>query len=766
MFGLEAARLYATVGVQGMDALRTNLLQSGQMVDAFGGKKADAIVGVSGADKIVSQVEHAEAKIEELARTKAEPVIRVAGVDAAISKVDQLRAKIQSVAQSGGLGSFAQDISLGSGFRVAGRNAVGAIGQGMSTGGLGGGLAAGAGVLGPIGIAGGVIAGIGAAALGSAGEIERFETQLSVLFGSVGAAKDRIADLTQFAATTPFELPEVVNASKTLQVFTGDALSSGNALRLIGDVAAGTGSNFGETAMWFGRMYDALKSGRPFGEATMRLQEMGALSGQSREKIEALAEGVKSGAMTMDEAWSQVSGEFGRFSGMMEKQSTTLEGKMSNLSDAFGQTLGKLGTILLPVAKLIIDGFILMITTIGNVIGVIGHLIGVVADVAGAFVSWIASMGPVKFVLDAIGTAIGFVGDVLGTLGDIAGDVAEGVGDAMDDISGRTAAMAAHNQSMSEQWAVDFRKGEREATNAIDDLTTGAVDSFADMRFDTKRITADMLDDIIGIMRNSRSEWQDAWDSLKDDAENSMSNTVEIARLKAKLAKIAASEGWASGDPEWIASLVQTRNILEGRLDELTVVSKNKAEKMIDKMAEIIKDDKTVDAAAAERAEKLAQKFEALPGDAYDWGAALLREYIDGIHSKQAALATEVWLASTKVSNLLQLMSPAKEGPLSKGGGPEGWGARGAELYALGWSSVGRRLGRIMDGLRSSGNNIAFDPVVTPSSEYRMGSGHQGQSFVPIPVPMDWTPAERAAWAQRAGPAMADWLNRRRLLRR
>jgi hypothetical protein len=200
------------------------------------------------------------------------------------------------------------------------------------------------------------VTGLVSGMVSGASQMEKYTVQLEVLLGSTKAAKDRIEELRTFANFTPFELPEVVEASKTLQVFTKGALATGEGLRLVGDIASGTGMQFGEAAMWMGRMYDALQTGRPIGEAAMRLQEVGALSGESRAKLEALAEAVKTGAKTGTQAWKEAAGEFSRYSGMMEKQSATLEGKMSTLSDAWNTALTKMGTLALPVLKAGVDG--------------------------------------------------------------------------------------------------------------------------------------------------------------------------------------------------------------------------------------------------------------------------------------------------------------------------------------------------------------------------------------------------------------------------
>jgi hypothetical protein len=161
--------------------------------------------------------------------------------------------------------------------------------------------------------------------------MEQLTTQFEVLLGGVDAAADRMLELTDFADHTPFNLPGVAKASAVLQTLTRGALATGKGLTLVGDLAAGTGRPFDELAMWVGRLYDGLQSGRPVGEAMARLQELGAVSGSTRGQIEKLQASGAKGA----EVWKIAEEAFSRYSGMMDKQSGTFAGLLSTLSDAF-----------------------------------------------------------------------------------------------------------------------------------------------------------------------------------------------------------------------------------------------------------------------------------------------------------------------------------------------------------------------------------------------------------------------------------------------
>ena len=175
-------------------------------------------------------------------------------------------------------------------------------------------------------------------------------SQFEVLLGSAEKAKQRVEELTDFAGQTPFTRDEIFRASKQLQVFAGDAISTGKHLKVIGDVAAGTGQNFEDVALWAGRLYDSIKSGDSSGEALARLQEMGAISGEDRIKMSRLGGKVKNGVATIDQAWAEAEKILGRFDGTMEKMSNNMGNMLLSLK-SFATN-----NILLPVGEGIASG--------------------------------------------------------------------------------------------------------------------------------------------------------------------------------------------------------------------------------------------------------------------------------------------------------------------------------------------------------------------------------------------------------------------------
>lgn len=189
------------------------------------------------------------------------------------------------------------------------------------------------------------------AAVAEAANRETMQTAFIPLLGSAKAAKERMAELADFAAHTPFQLPEVAAASRTLETLTDGALSTGQGLTMVGDVASGTNTPFEELAVTIGRLYSGLDSGRPVGEAMQRLQEIGAITPGVRAKLEKLqAEGKKG-----SEVWQVAAEDLARFSGGMELQSQTWNGKLSTLSDAWAEVRAQFGEPIMDALKPLLD---------------------------------------------------------------------------------------------------------------------------------------------------------------------------------------------------------------------------------------------------------------------------------------------------------------------------------------------------------------------------------------------------------------------------
>lgn len=317
-------------------------------------------------------------------------------------------------------------------------------GSGFFSGVLGGAAKLGLAVTG-VGALTGAVTGLASGMVSGNAEFERYETQFGVLLGSAEAAKARLGELAEFGAKTPFELPQVVRADKILQGFglhSEQAAKkfgfSGEEIRTIaGDLAAGTGADFEMMSTLIGKFASGAT-----GEAISRFQELGITT---REELAGLGlEFSKSGQLMspLPEALNTVlKVAQDKFGGMMDAQSSTFEGMVSNLQDWMGATKR---TIMQPIFEVLreklgdllgflnqestqkaITGFANLIASgIGGAIDTVSKIVSTGKDVIGAFRGVMDAKdagglkdavedlpGPLQQVVTLMGTGAGVIRD-------------------------------------------------------------------------------------------------------------------------------------------------------------------------------------------------------------------------------------------------------------------------------------------------------------------------------------------------------------------
>jgi tape measure domain-containing protein len=207
---------------------------------------------------------------------------------------------------------------------------------------LAGALAAGA------AIAATAIIGVGIASLKTAADMETTTTAFNVLLGSADEAQKTLTSLQKFAATTPFEFPEVAKSAKSLLAFGVSAEDLEPTLRSLGDVAAGLSIPIGELSELYGK---ARVQGRLFAEDVNQLTgrgipiiaEFAKQFGVSESQVKDLVKEGKIGFPELQKAFANMSGEGGKFAGMMDAQSKTVNGLISTLKDNVNMTMASIG---------------------------------------------------------------------------------------------------------------------------------------------------------------------------------------------------------------------------------------------------------------------------------------------------------------------------------------------------------------------------------------------------------------------------------------
>lgn len=205
---------------------------------------------------------------------------------------------------------------------------------------------------------------LGHKAIENASKFEQYGTTLKVMLGSQEEATKRMEEYSKFAASTPFELPQIVELGNKLQSI--GKYSQENMTQL-GDLASAAGKPIDQVSSAFTKLAS--------GQKGIAVDMFRDLLISTEDWTKATGAGVsKSGELMatteqMMAALPKILADK-HFSGMMEEQSKTFAGKMSNLADTFNQKLTTMGNSMLPLLKPMIDWAIDAISKI-NVDGII-----------------------------------------------------------------------------------------------------------------------------------------------------------------------------------------------------------------------------------------------------------------------------------------------------------------------------------------------------------------------------------------------------------
>lgn len=201
-----------------------------------------------------------------------------------------------------------------------------------------------------------IVAG-GAVAVKTASEYERLQVQLEVLVGSAEKAERVFNRLTEFAATTPFELEGITQANNLLLGFGFTTERAFEMLGTLGDIAAVSGADLKTLARI---------TGEARAENKLLTRDLRQLVSNGVPIIKLLSEslGVAEGAIfdmasegeisfeRLVDAFEKATAAGGMYENGMEKLSKTMSGLWSNFIDATDQALSKLGNTVIGILDL------------------------------------------------------------------------------------------------------------------------------------------------------------------------------------------------------------------------------------------------------------------------------------------------------------------------------------------------------------------------------------------------------------------------------
>lgn len=182
-----------------------------------------------------------------------------------------------------------------------------------------------------------------------------------------------------------------------------------------------------------------------------------------------------------------------------------------------------------------------------------------------------------------------------------------------------------------------------------------------------------------------RDAVDDAWLAVLEGIKHPISVTKETAKLLGRLVSTKLVEGLKSEDPAVRAQSEYTKQLILDRLAELEPRAGTLSQSAMDAVTRGMKSkDPDIRAASQKIYDAIHDPIKPAQTDAKAWGNAIGKGLIAGLNAQAAAVGAAAGNLANIIAAYLETHSPAKLGPLSKSGGPEGWGERVGTLFGAG----------------------------------------------------------------------------------
>ena len=180
------------------------------------------------------------------------------------------------------------------------------------------------------------------------GEFQKTQMAFETMLGSKEKADMLMSQMVQTAAKTPFDLQGVANGAKQLLAYGTAAENVNDTLVRLGNIASGLSIPLEDLVYLYGTTQT---QGRLFtqdvrqfmGRGIPLVKELASLLGKTEEEINKMVTAGQIGFTEVEKVIKKMTDEGGLFYNLMEKQSQTLSGQISNLGDAWDQMLNSIG---------------------------------------------------------------------------------------------------------------------------------------------------------------------------------------------------------------------------------------------------------------------------------------------------------------------------------------------------------------------------------------------------------------------------------------
>lgn len=180
------------------------------------------------------------------------------------------------------------------------------------------------------------------------GQFQQLEIAFGTMLGSEEKATALMQQMVNTAAKTPFDLMGVAEGAKQLLAYGVSAEKVNDTLVRLGNIASGLSIPLNDIVYLYGT---TMVQGRLYAQDVRQFTGRGIpLVKELAEKYHTTAEGInemvsagKIGFPDVEEVLNKMTNAGGQFYQLMEKQSSSLTGQISNLQDAWDSALNSLG---------------------------------------------------------------------------------------------------------------------------------------------------------------------------------------------------------------------------------------------------------------------------------------------------------------------------------------------------------------------------------------------------------------------------------------
>lgn len=180
------------------------------------------------------------------------------------------------------------------------------------------------------------------------GEFQQLEISFRTMLGSEEKANQLMGQLTETAARTPFDLKSVADGARQLLAYGDSAENINEDLIRLGNIASGLSQPLGDivylygTTMTQGRLYTQ-DLNQFTGRGIPMMRELASIFGVAESEVKGLVEAGKVGFPEVQKVIQNLTNEGGMFYNLMQEQSKSIPGQISNIQDSIDSMFNEIG---------------------------------------------------------------------------------------------------------------------------------------------------------------------------------------------------------------------------------------------------------------------------------------------------------------------------------------------------------------------------------------------------------------------------------------